>query len=122
MMRGAVPAMLGLWLVSASSVCAQSAASVEEQRRAGWPQEVARWAKPSDNGRYVGNLVGGGAWNWRRAEPALPDEGTWGWDYLGGPIRRRVILGWWHGRRDQGGVGAYQTDGPRLLPPLHEKH
>jgi len=27
-----------------------------------------------------------------------------------------VILNWWHGRRYQGGVGAYGTDRSKLLP------
>lgn len=106
----------GTWLTMAHTARAQSAPSVEDPARAGHPQEIARWAKPSDTGRYVGYYVGGGAWNYRQSDPPLPDEGTWGWDFAGGHFRRRVVLNWWHGRRYQGGTGAYQTEGPRLPP------
>jgi hypothetical protein len=75
---------------------------------------TGRWSIPSDTGRYIGGYIGGGAVNLRRAEARTPDEGTWGWDYQGWLVPRRVILGWWHGRRYQGGSGAYKTDGPRL--------
>src|SRR5262245_14411745 len=92
--------------------------SYDEHRRAGFPQETSRLAHPSDTGRYTGYTVGGGALRLRRAEAPYPHEGTWGWDYVGGPFKRRVILGWWHGRRNQGGPGAYRTDGPRILRPI----
>jgi hypothetical protein len=88
--------------------------SYDEQHRAGFPEEVSRWAKPSDTGRYTGYQVGGGA-RLRRGEPPLAHEGTWGWDYTGGLFQRRVIHNWWHGRRYQGGPGAYRTDGPKVL-------
>ena len=87
----------------------------------GPPPSVARWAVPSDTGRYVGYYVGGGCPRPFRADPPAPDDGTWGWDYQGGLFRRNVILGWWHGRRYQGGTGAYKTDGPILHRPL-ESH
>ncbi len=82
------------------------------------PLGIARWAVPSDTGRYVGYYVGGGCARYLRANPPGPDDGTWGWDYQGGFFRRNVILGWWHGRRYQGGTGAYKTDGPILHRPL----
>src|SRR5579862_6981752 len=72
---------------------------------------VGRWSQPSDNGRYIGGYIGGGSPNFRRAEGRTPDEGTWGWDYHCW-FPRRTILGWWHGRRYQGGSGSYRTDGP----------
>jgi hypothetical protein len=57
----------------------------------------------------VGYYVGGGcAW---RGEPRYPDEGTYGWDYEGCYFARRVWLLWSHGRRYQGGTGAYASDG-----------
>jgi hypothetical protein len=105
-------------LAVACPVGAQSAASPEDHARAGFPEEISRWARPSDTGRYVGYFVGGGAWNYRRSDLPTADEGTWGWDFTGGRFRRRVMLNWWHGRRDQGGAGAYATDGPRALPPV----
>jgi hypothetical protein len=90
------------------------------QSRAQAPAECSprpRWLLlPSDTGSYVGYYVGGGCAQPRHAEPRLPDEGTWGWDYQGWFLPRRVILGWWHGRRYQGGTGAYKTDGPQFHP------
>jgi hypothetical protein len=75
---------------------------------------LARWALPSDTGHYLGYYVGGGCGRPRKAEPRRIDEGTWGWDYQGWLIPRRVMLEWWHGRRYQGGTGAYKSDGPKL--------
>lgn len=76
--------------------------------------QVSPHALPSDTGHYVGYQVGGGALHRRKADAPTRDEGTWGWDYEGWLLRRRVMLGWWHGRREQGGSGAYRTDGPTL--------
>jgi hypothetical protein len=72
------------------------------------------WALPSDTGHGVGYHVGGGAGQPHKAEHRNEDEGTWGWDYQGFLVRRRVMNGWWHSRRAQGGVGAYRTDGARI--------
>jgi hypothetical protein len=80
-------------------------------RRAGHPQDVACWAVPSDTGHFVGYYVGGGAPC--RGDPPCPEEGTWGWDYGGCLLPKRVALGWWHGRRYQGGVGSYRINGPK---------
>lgn len=77
--------------------------------RAGNPWCVSPHAKPTNQPGYVGDYVGGGdAWHpgARRNE-----EGTWGWDYQGFHIPRRIRLSWSHGRRFQGGTGAYRTDG-----------
>jgi hypothetical protein len=76
----------------------------------GWM--TPRWTLPSDTGRLIGYHVGGGALP-RFGEPRYGDEGTWGWDYQG-ILPRRVMLNWWHGRRYQGGAGAYRTEGPHL--------
>lgn len=94
----------------------------KDEQRAGCPSEVSRCARPSDTGRYVGYQVGGGAapWCWSRADAPTPEEGTWGWDYSGLCGPSKVILGWWHGRRSQGGGGAYRTDGPRPLEKLEQ--
>jgi hypothetical protein len=88
-----------------------SAAADHTMHRAGYPQDVARYAVPSETGHYIGYLVGGGA-PCHGAFPC-PSEGTWAWDYQG-CIPRRIALGWWHGRY-QGGTGAYKSDGPRVL-------
>ncbi len=76
---------------------------------------IAWWAVPSDTGHSLGHYVGGGSGRPLKGEPRRPEEGTWGWDYQGWLIPRRVVLQWWHGRRDQGGAGAYQTVGPKLF-------
>jgi hypothetical protein len=86
-----------------------------DQARAGYPQTISRFAMPSDTGRYIGYWLGGGCAIRHKAEAPYPDEGTWGWDYTGGLFRRNVDLGWWHGRRYQGGIGAYKTEGPKLF-------
>ncbi len=75
---------------------------------------VSRHARPSNSCADDGYIVGGGAAF--HGEPGYADEGTWGWDYFGFTIPRRIALGWWHGDRYQGGIGAYKTDGPRLHP------
>ena len=79
--------------------------------RAGWPECLRPRAVPTDTGRYCGYAVGGGAVCF--GEGRYLDEGTWGWDYTGIVLRKRVALDWWHGKY-QGGAGQYQTDGPKL--------
>jgi hypothetical protein len=93
-------------------------------RGSGAPPPVSHCAQPSDNGKYFGYYVGGGAPC--HGEPRFWDEGTWGWDYCG-CLPSCVFLQWYHGRRYQGGAGAYKIDGPHLLhehhpPKKHEGH
>jgi hypothetical protein len=76
--------------------------------RAGFPHDIARWAKPSANCHYAGGYVGGGSALRGRGRKA--EEGTWGLDYRGILSPRRVFLPWTCGR-EQGGEGAYKTDG-----------
>lgn len=84
--------------------------------RAGCPQCISPLAKPSESQHEFGYYVGGGARERSRcAEERLPHEGIWGTDYAGILIPKHVDLGWWHGRRAQGGTGSYPTDGPRIL-------
>jgi hypothetical protein len=90
--------------------------------RAGWPLCVAPWAIPSSTPAYCGGYVGGGCAHCPKCEDRSPEEGTWGWDYVGWVFHRRVFLGWWHGRREQAGIGAYKTDGPKLKPHEQEEH
>jgi hypothetical protein len=77
--------------------------------RAGCPLQVACYAVPSDTGQYIGYYVGGGSA--LGGTHRYCDEGTWGWDYRGCLLPRRVILYWSHWRY-QGGTGAYRTEGP----------
>lgn len=84
--------------------------------RAGDPQKVSPLAQPTESPHEFGYYVGGGARERsRHAEHRRPAEGIWGTDYLGIIIPKHVDLGWWHGRRYQGGTGSYGTDGPRVL-------
>jgi len=78
--------------------------------RAGCPERVAWYARPSESPAYVGYYVGGGSavgGSYR-----CPHEGTWGWDYQGRFLPHRVMLYWSHGCRYQGGTGAYKVNGP----------
>jgi hypothetical protein len=86
----------------------------DRYQQTGCPRNVAWWAIPSDTGKYTMYRVGGGCPVPHLAEGPFPCEGTWGWDYIGRLLPHNVILGWWHGLCFQGGVGAYQTDGPNL--------
>lgn len=85
---------------------------IDRHALAGCPLCVSRLAQPSNTCDYDGYYVGGGAAHF--GDAPCPQEGTWGWDYFGCHFNRWVDLGWWHGRRDQGGTGAYKTDGPHL--------
>jgi hypothetical protein len=85
-------------------------AAVPPEERTGHPEEISCLAAPSDTGKYVGYLVGGGSAC--HGDGPFVEDGTWGWDYGGFCIPSRVILDWWHGKY-QGGYGAYETDGPR---------
>jgi hypothetical protein len=114
MKRSIALPLAGLLALVFAVPCRAQVIGSDSYQRAGNPLEQAPWARPSDTGRYVGYYVGGGSGSARKGEPPLADEGTWGWDYQGGLFKRRVILNWWHGRRTQGGVGAYETDGPVL--------
>ena len=82
-------------------------------RRAGYPDMQRRHAIPSETPHYSMGLVGGGAAV--RGEPPWPLEGTWGWDYHGGLLPKRIWLGWLHGRHPGSGARGYRTDGPRFL-------
>jgi hypothetical protein len=87
------------------------------------PFGLRRWLLPSSNRHNISYWVGGGAASWRRGDLPTEDEGTWGLDYRGWIIQRRVNHLWFHGRRYQGGSGAYKTDGPHLPHlPHHNGH
>lgn len=88
----------------------------DQFRRAGDPQCTSPLAGPSESRHAVGYYVGGGAHvkGWL-GEERRPSEGTWGTDYGGALFPKKIELRWSHGRRYQGGVGSYRTDGPRLI-------
>lgn len=82
--------------------------------RAGFPHELACRLQPTETRGGLGYYVGGGT-GYGHGEPRRRDEGTWGWDETGRRhLRLGMILGWSHGRRRQGGTGAYRVDGHPL--------
>jgi hypothetical protein len=81
--------------------------------RAGWPLSIACWASPSNTPHYCGGYVGGDTAI--GGCPPTAEQGTWGWDYRGLYLPKRIWLGWSNGARQQGGAGAYRTDGPHFL-------
>jgi hypothetical protein len=88
----------------------------DQFHRAGDPQCVSPLAKSAESPFEEGYYVGGGA----RVKGCLGEErrdneGTWGMDYTGILFHKKIELRWSHGKRYQGGVGAYRTDGPRLI-------
>lgn len=92
--------------------------------RAGNPKCISKCARfPYDRGYCAGWVGGGGGGVCRPGDPPTLEEGTWGTDYQGFYPARRVFLRWNHGRRYQGGTGAYASEaGPRLpQPPILRK-
>ena len=84
----------------------------DEHACAGCSMLIRPHAICSNTAHYGGYWVGGGI-PCRREMPFV-GEGTFGWDYFGVLVPKRIALNWSHGRRYQGGSGAYMTDGPRL--------
>jgi hypothetical protein len=93
-------------------------------KRAGFPRAVSGHAETSATAGGIGYHVGGGvALGHGPKHARWPDEGTWGWDDTGFHLfRRRTILGWSHGRKYQGGTGAYRVDGHPLPDPIAGFH
>ena len=121
MIRASLSLLLAGLLTLSSGCCLCSCRRPHEDReRAGHPEEVAKCAAPSDTGAYVGYPVGGGAPC--RGDGPCVEDGTWGWDYEGRWVPSKVILGWWNGRRYQGGEGAYKPDGPRVIEAIRDRH
>jgi hypothetical protein len=95
--------------------------------RAGNPLCLREHLQPTDAGDSYGYYVGGGGGH--GSGPRCREEGTFGWDYTGIHFPRRVLLGWSHGRKFQGGTGYYGTNDPvevknvfAIEPPrLHHK-
>jgi hypothetical protein len=87
--------------------------------RAGFAACLSPHAGPSNTPAYQGGYVGGGAGSSYGGNVRRPAEGTFGWDYVGNHLSRRVFPGWSHGRRAHGGaVPPYVTDGPRYHDPI----
>ena len=78
--------------------------------RAGWPHAVRKWARCSINHHYSAGYVGGGsAWIFPHGRARTCEEGTWGLDYSLLSRPKMVWMTWTNGR-EQGGLGAYETD------------
>ena len=86
--------------------------------RAGGPLTLSNHLEPTNAGDFYGYYVGGGGGH--GSGTRCREEGTFGWDYTGVHFPRRVILGWNHGTRYQGGSGYYKTDGPFEVPNIFE--
>ena len=82
--------------------------------RAGYPNCIGLFAKPSTDAYHQVGYVGGGTLFGGSSRHI--DEGTFGMDYSGHWFSRKTWLKWSHGDRHQGGAGRYETEGPRLLP------
>ena len=84
--------------------------------RAGFPLCLSEHLAPTNEGDSYGYYVGGGGGH--GAGSRCREEGTYGWDYTGIHFPRRVALGWNHGRKSQGGAGAYKTNPPFEVPNI----
>ena len=108
--------LIALCLVSCVSLQAADPPTNDEQR-SGYASSIAPWAQRTGSRHYSGGFLGGGAA--RRGEDRSAIQGTWGWDFHGLLGRKNIWLGRWNGRREQGGRGAYKTEGPRLINHGH---
>jgi hypothetical protein len=76
---------------------------------------LSRFAQCSVSAKQSVGYVGGGG-SLLSGSQRYTHEGTFGLDYSGHWFHRKVWLLWNHGAKEQGGAGAYATDGPRILP------
>jgi hypothetical protein len=86
---------------------------VQTYEGAGYPNELSKYAVPSNGPNYEGYYVGGNTpWAKGGARDRRDDEGTWGWDYSGWCHFRFKVNLFWNDEKYQGGYGAYKIDGP----------
>ncbi len=120
--RGSEPKIASAHLCSGCAACQHTPAPVskaveygciDHMHRSGHPETQSKFAKPSLSKHYSFGYVGGAASF--GGEPRFFDEGTWGVDYSGILLSKRIWLRWLHGHGEQRGAGSYQTDGPHLL-------
>jgi hypothetical protein len=84
--------------------------------RAGNPQCLSHFARPTDSPHETGYFIGGGARTRAAAgQPRSITDGTWGTDYTGILFPKHIELNWWHGQRAQGGGLGYRNVAPRVL-------
>ena len=86
---------------------------------AGYPLCMSPHAAPTNTEKFCGHYVGGGGGGFcHQSDERCRNEGTWGWDYVGGHWPRKVFLGWNHGRLYQGGTDYYRTDPTVEVPNI----
>jgi hypothetical protein len=84
--------------------------------RAGYPDTVSKCARPTNMPQYAGYYVGGGC-VFKGGPPVYgAQQGTWGFDYVGGCVFcPHVMLGFCYNCRYQGGIGSYSPDGKHVF-------
>lgn len=93
---------------------------ISDCKRAGNPHCVAPWAKCTTTAKYSSWFVGGGS-PFAKGRCRKPTEGTWGLDYGGLFGHARVWMNYTRFNRNQGGEGAYETDGePEFVKKAHK--
>jgi hypothetical protein len=81
--------------------------------RAGFPNVIASWARPSQTPKYMPGYIGGSIAHGGDF-PIAPWDGVFGYDYVGHGPPGRVFLGWAHDPVNPR-MGSYRTDGPRVF-------
>ena len=90
--------------------------------QAGHPEEISKFAHPSETPNYFGYYVGGGCTF--HGGPPGPADGTWGWDYAGLCFHcKKIVLNWCHKCKGGAFGGPYRIDGPKTpdIGPAIEK-
>ncbi|HEY4233459.1 MAG TPA: hypothetical protein VGM76_08525 [Lacipirellulaceae bacterium] len=123
---------LGLSTTASAEQSLYAPASSCEVMRSGDLACPSRGAIPPDNCHFSGYYVGGGAGPCpclscplrSRSCERCRDQGTWGWDYVGGGgcVSPFVRLGWWCPPHYQGGPGNYAPDGPNFCHQLMSRY
>lgn len=96
--------------------------ATDGMHRAGYPWLPGVFANVGTDPQHSIGYVGGStpfkgpASGSLQGECRRAQEGIFGADYSGLYFKRNTWLLWTHGRREQGGLGRYETDGPRILP------
>jgi hypothetical protein len=99
--------------MTANEAHAQTTATDHTFVRAGNPQRVAPWARPSQTSDRRPGYVGGAAILGGEG-PAPPSDGVFGYDSVGHGPYDRVFLGWLHSHSAPP-PGPYRTDTRRVF-------
>jgi hypothetical protein len=88
--------------------------------RAGYPRELAPWAKPGVTAAYAGGQVGGS--KLFQGGPPTGDGAIFGFDYVGcGYWPHRLFLGWANGRKVPLADKGYRTDTFKVPDPFSHR-